>query len=299
MGDFSHFAAMKIVPNRRTVAKGLLFSLFALPTIAVPGCNPLNESGETKSSALSIAPPIDQVNFGIYVDLKNNMLYVVENDTRKVLFESPVITGRDGEQTPIMRAAVSAAIVMPKWNLPSSIAKKMGLKPSDLPNGFSYKKGVGFAQEPGRSNPLGPIKFRFVDGGAILMHGTNHPELFGTNYRDQSSGCVRVKFLAELSEFILSSTLPKKASVIAAIKLAADKRDFRALSPLYDMNLPIKSGIMFNTVERLDFKVALDGTNQGTKFMEIPVAGRAMRPCPAGVEKACLAAIEKLTLAKN
>ncbi|MBY0427693.1 MAG: L,D-transpeptidase, partial [Alphaproteobacteria bacterium] len=267
---------MKIALKRRDVARGLLFSLFAIPAATIPSCNPLNESGESKSSALSAAAQMDQVNFGIYVDLKKNMLYVVENNTRKVLFESRVITGRDGEQTPIMRAAVSAAIVMPMWRLPKSASDKMGLTRSNFPDDFVHEKGL-FAQKPGRNNPLGPIKFRFEDGGAILMHGTNHPELFGTNYRDQSSGCVRVERLAELSDFILSSTVPKRTSIIAAIKLAADKRDFRALSPLYDMNLPIKSGIMFNTVERLDFKIDLIN---GTKIMEIPVAGRAKRPCP-------------------
>jgi L,D-transpeptidase YcbB len=49
-----------------------------------------------------------------------------------------------------------------------------------------------FRQEPGEHNALATVKVNFKNPHMVYMHDTPHRELFQTNARFESSGCVRV-----------------------------------------------------------------------------------------------------------
>ena len=57
-----------------------------------------------------------------------------------------------------------------------------------------------FRQEPGESNALATMKINFANKHMVYMHDTPHREMFGSNARFESSGCVRVDQVSDVRE---------------------------------------------------------------------------------------------------
>jgi len=140
----------------------------------------------------------------------------------KIIQSMRVITGKWKNPTPIFNDVVTTIVLNPYWNVPASILEKemildlhknpnylkrknmklysgwdgKAIDPSTV-NWKKYKKGSKIpyrvAQNPGRGNALGKIKFLFPNKFAVYMHDTPSKSLFKRNVRAFSHGCIRLQ----------------------------------------------------------------------------------------------------------
>jgi L,D-transpeptidase YcbB len=142
------------------------------------------------------------------------------------------VVGRPDRASPEVTAKISGVRFNPTWTVPKSIAQK-DIIPKIIKNGGTIKsmslkvldaKGkevpsssvnwqqeltaenmrYTIRQEPGRGNSLGEIRINMPNSDAVYMHDTPHKELFGGDFRFNSSGCVRVEGIKELAEWLLN-----------------------------------------------------------------------------------------------
>ena len=63
-----------------------------------------------------------------------------------------------------------------------------------------------FRQDPGDDNSLGFVKLQFHNPYDVYLHDTPSKTLFESDYRFESSGCVRVHNVRELVAWVLRDT---------------------------------------------------------------------------------------------
>ena len=140
-----------------------------------------------------------------------------------------VVVGKLDRPTPSLKSRVSDVLFNPTWNAPASIVAKdiipkMLKEPNYLATmGIHVYDGVGgpeidatqidwqqtppdrfiFQQDTGDLNALGAVKINFPNKFMVYMHDTPHRELFATNDRWESSGCVRVDRVKQLITWIM------------------------------------------------------------------------------------------------
>ncbi len=141
-----------------------------------------------------------------------------------------VVVGKMERPTPSLKSRVSDIVFNPYWNAPASIVAKdiipkyladpgyldqMGIRVIDGSNGMEVEPSsvdwqntapdrFQFRQDPGEHNALATMKVNFPNKYMVYMHDTPHRELFGSNARFESSGCVRVDQVATLISWILN-----------------------------------------------------------------------------------------------
>ncbi len=140
-----------------------------------------------------------------------------------------VVVGKLERPTPTLQSKVSDVTFNPFWNAPASIVAR-DIVPKYLQNpnyldemNIRVFDGVGgqeidptsvdwlntpperfhFRQEPGANNALATVKVNFKNEHMVYMHDTPHRELFQTNARFESSGCVRVDQVRSFITWIL------------------------------------------------------------------------------------------------
>lgn len=164
----------------------------------------------------------------IIVNIASASLNYYQADT--VALTMRVIVGKPSTQTPRFSAYCNQVILYPYWNVPTSIALKellprfkkdyhlidemnmqvldnggRVLNPSNIVwssynrDNFPYH----FRQSTGCDNSLGVIKFNLTDPFNVYMHDTNSRNLFFSEYRYYSHGCIRIQKPLELANFIL------------------------------------------------------------------------------------------------
>ena len=140
-----------------------------------------------------------------------------------------VVVGKLERPTPSLKSRVSDVLFNPTWSAPASIVAKdiipkMLKEPGYLETmGIHVYDGQGgpeidttqidwqqtppdrfvFKQETGEHNALGTVKINFPNKFMVYMHDTPHRELFATNDRWESSGCVRVDHVKQLITWIM------------------------------------------------------------------------------------------------
>jgi len=89
-----------------------------------------------------------------------------------------------------------------------------------------------FRQDPGDFNSLGSIRINFPSAYGVYMHDTPAKNLFGEDFRYDSSGCVRVQNVRELVYWLLDET-PNwgRAAIDQAIK-SGGREDARLTHPV-------------------------------------------------------------------
>jgi L,D-transpeptidase YcbB len=164
----------------------------------------------------------------ILVNIPSVQLETVVNG--RVHARHNVIVGRVSRPTPTLVSRVSDVTFNPYWNAPASIVAK-DIIPKYLkdPNYLDQMHmrvfdGVGgpeiepssvdwentpperyhFRQEPGSHNSLATVKVNFANKFMVYMHDTPHREIFQTNARFESSGCVRVDNVRMFIDWILA-----------------------------------------------------------------------------------------------
>ena len=214
----------------RGAAAALLFS--AVPVVA-------QTTAAAASPAASMIVPAD---FGspvypkrgryLLVDAASAKLFMVEDG--QVVDTMRVIVGKPDAQTPTIASKIYYATLNPYWNVPADLAQKI-IAPRVLEKGVGYLKQHGYQvlasfddgapeisprevdwkavaegratvkvrQLPGPGNSMGQVKFGFPNGFGIFLHDTPKKELFASDERAISNGCVRLEDAPRLARWLL------------------------------------------------------------------------------------------------
>jgi len=145
----------------------------------------------------------------------------------QVIHQERIIIGKPTNQTPIFSDEMEFVVFHPDWGVPGTI-KVTDLLPALQAGDDSilerrnmrivhgnrtvraYEidwertdiRSVSIIQEPGSSNPLGQLKFMFPNRHDVYMHDTPTKNLFDSNVRTFSSGCIRVRNPVRLAELV-------------------------------------------------------------------------------------------------
>jgi murein L,D-transpeptidase YcbB/YkuD len=141
------------------------------------------------------------------------------------------IVGKVDRQTPILNSQIHEVILNPYWTAPKSIIEKdiiplMREDPTYLTRNsirlfdqqgnevppelvdWSTNEALNlrFRQDPGKINAMSSTKINFHNPHAVYMHDTPQRSLFGQLLRFESSGCVRVHNVRDLTIWLLRDT---------------------------------------------------------------------------------------------
>lgn len=121
------------------------------------------------------------------------------------------IVGAPGRTaTPQLAETVEGVIFNPTWTVPQSIVVGEGLGRRVLNNpawarnnGYTATRGangyISVVQQPGPGNSLGMMKLDMPNPHAIFLHDTPARNLFNSDNRARSHGCIRVERALELA----------------------------------------------------------------------------------------------------
>jgi murein L,D-transpeptidase YcbB/YkuD len=162
----------------------------------------------------------------IMVNVPGAQIETVENG--RVNSRHTAVVGKVDRQTPLLSSRIYQVNFNPFWTVPASIIKKdlipkMQKEPTYLadhkirifspqgqeipPEQVNWNSDEAtrymFKQDPGDQNSLGNMKLSFHNPHQVYMHDTPAKNLFGSDYRFESSGCMRVHNVRELVSWVL------------------------------------------------------------------------------------------------
>lgn len=142
----------------------------------------------------------------------------------KIVLSMKSVVGMPSRKTPLFIAPLTHFIFHPTWTVPPGIFEKDKLPRllndpdyRDRMSAFMHSSsGLDMDQvdwydrstrprltyPPGRSNPLGQIKFHIENTFTIYLHDTNQPDYFKKTKRAKSSGCIRLEKPKELAAWL-------------------------------------------------------------------------------------------------
>ncbi len=162
----------------------------------------------------------------IQVNIAAAVLTVFEGDAP--IASMKAVTGRPGNETPMLQSKIHSIVLNPPWNVPAGIAAK-----ELFPKGEAYLKrnnykiiGTGanrrLQQQPGPTSALGRYKFDFPNAYAVYLHDTPSQSTFASFSRLASHGCVRLEKPGPLAQLLLRNDPAWQPEQIQA---ALDKGD--------------------------------------------------------------------------
>ena len=170
----------------------------------------------------------------VVVNIPAAQIEAVQDD--QVVSRHAGVVGKVDRQTPILQSTIHEINFNKEWILPPTVIKsdlipkarasakgyetftKYGI---DVYSDYNaYAKGrpldpqtvdwsspaannLFFAQKPGDDNPLGFLKINFHNPYSVYMHDTPSKSVFARNVRAESSGCVRIQNIPQLTAWIL------------------------------------------------------------------------------------------------
>ena len=189
----------------------------------------------------------------VLVNIPGAQIEAVEDGT--VVSRHIAVVGKVDRQTPILKSSIYEIRFNPFWTVPASIIKKdlipkMQKDPTYLAEHhirIFNQKGTElqaeqvdwnsdeavnymFRQDPGDDNSLGFVKLQFHNPYDVYLHDTPAKALFGSDYRFESSGCVRVFNVRELVAWVLRDTGYDRARVDETIR-SAERLDVEVVNP--------------------------------------------------------------------
>lgn len=130
-----------------------------------------------------------------------------------------IIVGKPATPTPELQSAINQVVINPDWTVPQSIIRNemRGKSVSYLSKYDIYQNGVKVSpgqvnwraggirmvQPPGPTNSLGFIKMLFPNSHSVYLHDTPSRNLFETQVRAYSHGCMRMQNPLEMGEYLL------------------------------------------------------------------------------------------------
>jgi L,D-transpeptidase YcbB len=168
----------------------------------------------------------------ILVNIAGYDLRRVQNS--KVQEVMRVVVGKPYHQTPVFSETMKYVEVNPYWNVPRSIAVSEELPKLKRSPGARAAKGfeavvnnkpipltainwsqysrtnfpMRLRQKPGPNNALGRVKFMFPNRFNVYMHDTPARSLFSKSARAFSHGCIRLARPIDMTEQVLSTSVP-------------------------------------------------------------------------------------------
>ncbi len=143
----------------------------------------------------------------IQVNIAAAVLTVFDGDTPVQSMRA--VTGRPGDETPMLSSTIHSIVINPPWNVPTSIATKE-LWPKERANPGYFKRngikvidGTRLQQQAGDQSALGRFKFDFANAYSVYLHDTPSRAKFASFSRLASHGCVRLEKPAELADLLL------------------------------------------------------------------------------------------------
>lgn len=171
----------------------------------------------------------------VMVDAASARLYMIEDG--RVVDQMKVIVGKSSTQTPMLASTIYYATLNPYWHVSDDMIRSL-IAPNVLQQGVSYLKSRGYQvmaangpdgadaqllnpakvdwravlngqmqvkvrQLPGPANSMGQMKFGFPNAYDIYLHDTPKKELFASDDRDLSHGCIRLEDAERLGRWML------------------------------------------------------------------------------------------------
>jgi murein L,D-transpeptidase YcbB/YkuD len=148
--------------------------------------------------------PVDR----IQVNIAAAVLTVFRGDTATMSMRA--VTGKIGDETPMLSSVVHSVVLNPPWNVPTGIAAN-----ELIPKGRAYLARNGFSmiptgdggyrlqQKAGPQSALGRMKFDFDNPFAVYLHDTPTRSTFERYGRLASHGCVRLEKAEDLTRALL------------------------------------------------------------------------------------------------
>jgi murein L,D-transpeptidase YcbB/YkuD len=137
----------------------------------------------------------------IQVNIAAAVLTVFHNDTPTVAMRA--VTGRPGDETPMLSSVISSVVFNPPWNVPSDIAQRELWPKERAHPGYLARNafvvihtsdgGVRLQQKAGNKSALGHVKFEFPNIYSVYLHDTPSHGTFSGYGRMVSHGCVRLE----------------------------------------------------------------------------------------------------------
>jgi murein L,D-transpeptidase YcbB/YkuD len=166
----------------------------------------------------------------IQVNIAAAVLTVFQNDTPTLSMRA--VTGRPGDETPMLESEIHSIVFNPPWNVPPSIAaKEIWPKEKAHPgylarNDFRVIKdpggGVRLQQRAGDKAALGHVKFDFDNKYGVYLHDTPSHSTFGKYSRMVSHGCVRLERPKALADLVMTGDTRWTPDAIDAIVAKGD-----------------------------------------------------------------------------
>lgn len=224
--DEALLAAVKLFQDRHRIASTGAIDATTLAAMNVPAEARAAQVRVNLERARWVLPGLKD-DF-LLVNLPAFKTYLIQG--RQKTWESRVQVGKEARQTPSFRANMKYVIFNPTWTVPSTILKEDILESesggaamvakkklrifdrdgnevdassidwaSASPGNFPYT----LRQNAGDGNALGRVKFMFPNPYDIYLHDTPSRELFASDKRTFSSGCIRLENPLELVEIVL------------------------------------------------------------------------------------------------
>ncbi len=167
------------------------------------------------------------------------------------------VVGKPDRPSPDINSRIVEVNFNPYWTVPVSIVRrdlipKMQAEPDYLEknririfdqhhnelsssqiNWYSNEAvNYMFKQDPGDFNSLGSIRINFPSKDGVYMHDTPEKNLFGEDFRFDSSGCVRVQNVRELVAWLLADVPGWSRQEIDAVIKSGERKDARIAKPV-------------------------------------------------------------------
>ncbi|PXA87745.1 murein L,D-transpeptidase [Caulobacter sp. D4A] len=158
----------------------------------------------------------------IQVNIAAAVMSVFHHDAPTLTMRA--VTGRPGDETPMLQSAIHSIVLNPPWNVPSSIATKE-LWPKERANpGYLARNdfiviptgdgGSRLQQKAGDKAALGLVKFDFNNSYGVYLHDTPSRAKFASYSRLASHGCVRLEKPIPLAKQLLASNPEWQADAV-------------------------------------------------------------------------------------
>lgn len=191
----------------------------------------------------------------VMVNIPAAQIEAVENG--QVALRHTAIVGKTDRQTPLLTSQISDLNFNPYWTAPKSIIRKdiiplmrddptylsrnkirifdgsgNELDPATINWGTDDAVQYTFRQDPSRINAMASTKINFPNPHAVYMHDTPQKSLFGKLQRFESSGCVRVQNIRDLSTWVLKNTSGWDRRAIEKTIASGDRVDVKVADPV-------------------------------------------------------------------
>ncbi len=219
--------AVKRFQSRHGLPEDGVLGEFTLKALNIPAQTRLQQLNTNLVRVQSMSGDLGQR----YVMVNIPAAYIEAVENYRVVLRNTAIVGRISRPSPILNSKIYEVILNPYWVAPRSIVEKdivplMRKDPTYLTrNNIRLIDGKGneippetvdwnapkappyqFRQDPGKINAMASTKINFHNEYAVYMHDTPQQSLFNKEARFESSGCVRVQNVRDLTTWLLRDT---------------------------------------------------------------------------------------------